>query len=269
MEWWQAAVLAVIQGLTEFLPISSSGHLVLVPRLFGWSDQGLAFDVAVHVGTLLGVLVYFRRDLRPLVAGGVGFLRGRRDDPYGLMAVNLVIATIPVGLVGLLFNDFIETTLRSPFVVAFQLAVFGIVLWVADRWSRRQRDETSLSLGQALLIGCAQALALVPGTSRSGITMSAGLALGLTREAAARFAFLLAIPGIAMAGVYEGYEFLTSATGVAPREMLIGLIASAIVGYACIHYFLRFIARIGFLPFTLYRLALAVFIVAVFWPPAA
>ncbi len=268
MEWWHALVLAVIQGLTEFLPVSSSGHLVLVPHLLGWSDQGLAFDVAVHVGTLLGVLVYFRRDLIPLATGALGLLRGRTDDPYGRMAFNLIVATIPVGLVGLLFNDFIETKLRSPYVVAFQLAVFGIVLWVADRWSSRHRNETSLSVGQALLIGCAQALSLVPGTSRSGITMSAGLALGLTREAAARFAFLLAIPGIGMAGAYEGYKFLSEPSGVAPREMLIGLVASAVVGYACIHYFLRFIARIGFLPFTLYRLGLAAFIAALFWPPA-
>lgn len=264
MEWWQAVLLAVIQGLTEFLPVSSSGHLVLMPRFFGWSDQGLAFDVAVHVGTLLGVLVYFRRDLGPLATGGIAWLRGDRANVHGRMAFNLLIATIPVGLVGLLFNDFIETRLRSPFVVAFQLTVFGIVLWLADRLSVHRRSETSLSVGQALLIGCAQAVALVPGTSRSGITMSAGLALGLTREAAARFAFLLAIPGISMAGLYEGYEFVSSGAGVAPREMLIGIVVSALVGYACIHYFLCFIARIGFAPFTIYRLLLAGVIVMVF-----
>jgi undecaprenyl-diphosphatase len=265
MEWWQAAVLALIQGLTEFLPVSSSGHLVLMPRLFGWPDQGLAFDVAVHVGTLLGVLLYFRRDLAPLARGGMQFLRGRYDDPHGRMAVNLLLATIPVGLAGLLGSRYIEEELRSPFVVAFQLSVFGIVLWLADRFSSKRRGELSLSTGQALLIGLAQALALIPGTSRSGITMSAGLVLGLTREAAARFAFLLAIPGIAAAGIYEGHRFFTTSTLVDPREMLIGVTVAAVVGYACIHYFLRFIARIGFLPFAVYRLVLAAVVAVVFY----
>jgi undecaprenyl-diphosphatase len=266
MQWWQAIILAVVQGLTEFLPVSSSGHLVLAPRLLGWQDQGLAFDVAVHVGTLLGVLIYFRRDLGPLIAGGIRCIGGERNDPWSRLALNLVIATIPVGLVGLLLNDFIERELRSPLIVAFQLAAFGIVLWLADRFAPQRRDERSLSPLQALFIGCAQAISLVPGTSRSGITMSAGRALGLTREAAARFAFLLAIPGIGIAGVYEGYKLLSAPAPIAPREMLIGIIAAAVVGYACIAFFLRFITRIGFLPFTLYRLALAALIVWVFLP---
>jgi undecaprenyl-diphosphatase len=266
MEWWHAVVLAIIQGLAEFLPVSSSGHLVLVPRLLGWSDQGLAFDVAVHVGTLLAVVTYFRKDLLPLLTGLIAFLRGDRQNTWGRLAFNLLVGTIPVGLVGLLAHDFIESQLRSPFVVAFQLAVFGIVLYLVDRSGRRNRDETMLTLGQALLIGCAQALALVPGTSRSGITMTAGLMLGLTREAAARFAFLLSVPGIALAGGYEGFKFATGVAGesVPVAEMLLGLVVSAVVGYFCIHYFLRFIARIGFLPFTVYRLLLAGFIVLVF-----
>ena len=243
-----------------------AGHLVLVPRLLGWSDQGLAFDVAVHVGTLLAVVTYFRKDLLPLLTGLIAFLRGDRQNTWGRLAFNLLVGTIPVGLVGLLAHDFIESQLRSPFVVAFQLAVFGIVLYLVDRSGRRNRDETTLTLGQALLIGCAQALALVPGTSRSGITMTAGLMLGLTREAAARFAFLLSVPGIALAGGYEGFKFATGVAGesVPVAEMLLGLVVSAVVGYFCIHYFLRFIARIGFLPFTVYRLLLAGFIVLVF-----
>jgi undecaprenyl-diphosphatase len=267
MTWWQAIVLAIVQGLTEFLPVSSSGHLVLVPRLLGWSDQGLAFDVAVHVGTLLAVLLYFRRDLLPLIKGFFGYLGGRRDDPYGRLALNLVVATIPVGLVGLFGNEFIERNLRSPFVVAFQLAVFGIVLCVADRWGPRTRDENGLGLMQALLIGCGQAVALIPGTSRSGITMTMGLFCGLTRQAAARFAFLLSVPGIALAGGYEGFKFATdeSVQGVPLNEMLIGVGVSALVGYACIHWLMSVIARMGFLPFTIYRLLLAAFIVAVFW----
>ncbi len=266
MEWWQAVVLAIVQGLTEFLPVSSSGHLVLVPRLFGWPDQGLAFDVAVHVGTLLAVLWYFRRDLLPLLLGLARFARGDRTDPYGRLAFNLGVATLPVGFVGLFFSDFIEASLRSPFVVAFQLAVFGVVLYLADRFGARKRAETELSVTQALLIGCGQALALIPGTSRSGITMTVGLLAGLTREAAARFAFLLSVPGIALAGGYEGFKLATGAVAspVQLTEILIGMGVSALVGYACIHFFLRFIARIGFLPFTIYRLLLAAFIVWVF-----
>ncbi len=265
MEWWQAVVLAIVQGLTEFLPVSSSGHLVLFPRLFGWSDQGLAFDVAVHVGTLLAVLLYFRRDLVPLVSGGFGWLAGKRDDPYGRLAINLALASIPVFVAGYLAKDFIEQVLRSPAIVAFQLAVFGIVLYLADRMSSKSRNEQSLSIGEAMIIGCAQAVALVPGTSRSGITMTAGLALGLTRESAARFAFLLSVPGIAGAGVYEGYKFATSNTAVALNEILIGVGVSALVGYACIAFFLRYIPRIGFLPFTVYRLLLAAVVVGVFY----
>jgi len=178
----------------------------------------------------------------------------------------LGVATLPVGFVGLFFSDFIEASLRSPFVVAFQLAVFGVLLYLADRFGARKRAETELSVTQALLIGCGQALALIPGTSRSGITMTVGLLAGLTREAAARFAFLLSVPGIALAGGYEGFKLATGAVAspVQLTEILIGMGVSAVVGYACIHFFLRFIARIGFLPFTIYRLLLAAFIVWVF-----
>jgi undecaprenyl-diphosphatase len=269
MEWWQAVILALVQGLTEFLPVSSSGHLVLVPRLFGWADQGLAFDVAVHVGTLLAVLTYFRRDLLPLIRGLFAWLDGDRQDAQGRLAVNLLLGTIPVGLVGLLFSGWIEQNLRSPFVVAFQLAVFGVVLFLVDRHGRRSRGEFEVTLPQAMLIGLGQALALVPGTSRSGITMTMGLLSGLTREAAARFAFLLSIPGIGMAGAYEGYKLYSGEVArVAVPEMLIGVVVSALVGFACIHYFLRFIAKIGFAPFMVYRLVLAAVVVAVFAGPA-
>ncbi len=266
MEWWQAAILAMIQGLAEFLPISSSGHLVLLPRFVGWEDQGLAFDVALHVGTLLAVFTYFRADLKPLITGLLRFVAGDRHDPAGRLAVNLLVGSIPVGLAGLTFADFIEEHLRSPFVVAFQLAVFGVVLYLADRFGRRNRQETGLTAGEALLIGCGQALALVPGTSRSGITMTVALSLGLTREAAARFSFLLSLPGIAMAGGYEGLKLATGEAAVTPplAAIVTGVLVSAVVGYLCIAFFLKFIARIGLLPFTIYRLVLAGIIVAVF-----
>lgn len=265
IEWWQAVLLATVQGLSEFLPISSSGHLVLLPRLFGWTDQGLAFDVAVHVGTLLGVLVYFRRDLLPLARGGIAFVSGDREDPHGRLAFNLIVGTIPVGVVGLLFNDVIEEKLRSPLVVAFQLAVFGIVLWLADRLSARSRSESSLSVGQALLIGCAQALALVPGTSRSGITITAGLFSGLTREAAARFSFLLAVPVMTAAGLSELVSFASSDAVVDVRALVLGTLVSAVTGFAVIHFFLRWLTRYGVLPYVLYRLALGTVLLAVLY----
>ena len=205
MDPLQAIVLAVVQGLSEFLPISSSGHLVLVPHFFGWPDQGLAFDVAVHVGTLFAVLTYFRRELVAMIrAPGFGSLAGRGLDARRRLAWQLLLGTIPVGLVGLAFGGLIEEHLRHPLSVATTLAFFGALMWLADRFGRRERDEYSVGWRDAILIGCAQALALMPGTSRSGITMTMARALGLTREGAARFSFLLAVPGIGDGGRLRG-----------------------------------------------------------------
>jgi undecaprenyl-diphosphatase len=261
MDLVQAVVLAVVQGLSEFLPISSSGHLVLIPHFFGWPDQGLAFDVAVHMGTLAALLVYFRRQLWSMAGGWVASVTRQQHTRDSRLAWQLLVATIPVGLVGLLFNDFIEENLRNPLFVAGTLSFFGLLMYAADRWGKGTRDEFGLSWGQAMLIGCAQALALMPGTSRSGITMTAGRALGLTRSAAARFSFLLAIPGIGAAGAYEGLKLLTSDHAVDWLPMLVGVVFAALSGLACIHFLIRFIERIGLLPFTVYRLFIAVVIV--------
>jgi undecaprenyl-diphosphatase len=263
MDIVQAIVLAVVQGLSEFLPISSSGHLVLVPHFLGWSDQGLAFDVAVHVGTLLAVLLYFRRQIGTMVTGWFGSVLHRRHTRDSRLAWQLLFATIPVGLTGLLFDDYIEVHLRNPAFVAGTLSFFGLLLYAADRLGKRTLDEFELSWPQAMLIGCAQALALMPGTSRSGVTMTAGLSLGLTRSAAARFSFLLAVPGIAAAGAYEGLKLVTSGEPVAWLPMIVGLVFAAATGVACIHFLIRFIEKIGMLPFTIYRLILAGVIVAV------
>jgi len=264
MDLLQIIVLAVVQGLSEFLPISSSGHLILVPHFLGWPDQGLAFDVAVHVGTLLAVILYFRHQLYLMFRDFVASIATRQMTRDSRLAWGVLIGTIPVGLAGLIFADAIEAHLRSPLFVAATLSVFGILLLLADRLGRKQRDEFSLSLRDVLVIGCAQALALMPGTSRSGVTMTAGLALGLTRSAAARFSFLLAVPGIAMAGVYEGLKLVLEDVPVDWHAMSLGAAMAAASGYACIHFLIRFIERIGMLPFTLYRLLLAVIIVAVF-----
>lgn len=259
----EAIVLAVVQGLSEFLPISSSGHLVLVPHFFGWPDQGLAFDVAVHVGTLLALLVYFRRELTVMAFAWLRSLGGKHDRDSRL-AWQILVGTVPVGLAGLCFGDYIEEHLRQPLFVAGTLTVFGLLMYAADRFGRGARDEYGLSWPQAIAIGIAQALALMPGTSRSGVTMTAGRALGLSRSGAARFSFLLAVPGIGAAGVYEGMKLLNGDAPVDWTPIVVGLLLAALSGIACIHFLIRFIERIGLLPFTIYRLVLAAVIVAVF-----
>lgn len=264
MDLLQIIVLAIVQGLSEFLPISSSGHLILVPHFFGWPDQGLAFDVAVHVGTLVAVVLYFRRQLGWMVRDWfASVIRGQHSKDSRL-AWAVLLGTIPVGLAGLAFADFIEANFRSPLFVAGTLSFFGILLYFADRRGRKQRNEFSLSWWNVAVIGCAQALALMPGTSRSGVTMTAGIALGLTRSAAARFSFLLAVPGIAMAGAYEGMELVLAPEPVDWMSMALGAALAAASGYACIAILIRFIERIGMLPFMLYRLLLATVIVYVF-----
>jgi len=260
----QIVVLAIVQGLTEFLPISSSGHLVLVPRFMGWPDQGLAFDVAVHVGTLSAVVLYFRDDLQVMFRAWLRSLSGAGIDPDARLAWAVLIGTIPVGLAGLLFSDAIETYLRSPMLIAATTAGFGIVLGLADRFGARTRDEHSLQLKDVLLIGVAQALALVPGTSRSGITMTAGLALGLKRAAAARFSFLLSIPVIVLAGGLETLHLVSSSQPVVWGDLLLAVVVSAASAYLCIKLFLKFLESRGMLAFVVYRLILAALIVFAF-----
>lgn len=259
-----AIVLAIIQGITEFLPISSSGHLILLPRFLGWPDQGLEFDAAIHIGTLAAVVFYFRVQLLAMTRAWIASATLRQQSPDGHLAWAVLWGTVPVGLVGLLFNDYIEQNFRQPLLIATTMAGFGIVLWLADRFGRRQRDEYTVSWADAAIIGVAQALALVPGTSRSGITMTAGLGIGLTREAAARYSFLLAVPGTAMAGAYETMKMVRAATPIDWQPVIIGIVVAAISGFLCIHFLLRFIQRIGMLPFTIYRLLLAAVIVYAF-----
>jgi undecaprenyl-diphosphatase len=261
MDFIQAIVLAIVQGLSEFLPISSSGHLILIPHFLGWADQGLAFDVAVHLGTLLALLAYFRRQLGTMATAWLDSALRRTHTRDSRLAWQILVATVPVGLAGLAFDDYIEAHLRDPLFVAGTLTVFGVLMYLADRFGRGSKDEYSLSWPQALAIGCAQALALMPGTSRSGITMTAGRALGLSRSGAARFSFLLAIPGIGAAGAYEGLKLVTSTAPVDWQPMVVGVVFAALAGIACIHFLIRFIERIGLLPFTVYRVILAAVIV--------
>lgn len=261
----QALVLAAVQGVTEFLPISSSGHLILVPYFLKWPDQGLAFDIATHVGTLLAILVYFRRDVRDLV---VGFFTGQPSSADGdytprRLAWMIVLATIPAGIFGLLIKDWVETQARSALLVAGTTLFYGLLLGVADRVGKHARKLGDIGWQTALVIGMAQALAIIPGTSRSGITITAALLLGLTRPAAARFSFLLGIPIFSLAAAKQALDLFES--GVTAAELVpmgIGLAASALVGYAVIAWLLNWLRSRSLTVFVVYRLLLAAVILA-------
>jgi undecaprenyl-diphosphatase len=262
MEILNALCLAVLQGLTEFLPISSSGHLILVPALLGWTDQGLAFDVAVHLGSLVAVIAYFRREWVNMTGGWLRSLRGDMT-PDGRLAWLVIAGSVPLAMVGLLVAGWVEDHLRSAMVVAAATAGFGLLLWAADYFSARQRDEHSLSVSDAMLVGAAQTLALIPGTSRSGITMTAALALGLNRDAAARFSFLLSVPAILMSAAWQSLQLFTSDVPVDWIGLSVATVATAVVAFLTIGWFLKFVARSGMLIFAIYRLLLAGVIVYV------
>ena len=264
MDWLQIVVLSIVQGLTEFLPISSSAHLILVPVFTDWDDQGLVFDVALHIGSLSAVVLYFRHELVSMVASWCRSVAGRSTDEDARLAWWVIVATLPVGLAGLAFQDSIETVMRSPLVIAGGLIGFGLLLAYAD-WRRRgSRSEYQLNWQDALWIGAAQALALIPGTSRSGITMTAGLLLGLNREGAARFSFLLSIPVIVLAGGLEIVGLAGTSGPVDWGALVMGALLSGISAYLCIHFFLVFIKRIGMQPFVIYRLLLGVALIWLF-----
>ncbi|HDP90451.1 MAG TPA: undecaprenyl-diphosphate phosphatase [Thioalkalivibrio sp.] len=264
MDFMQILLLALVQGITEFLPVSSSAHLILVPVLTGWEDQGLAFDVAVHVGTLSAVVIYFRRELIRMAREWLVSLTGKRLSADARLAWAVIFATIPAGLAGLLLGDFIEQYLRSPVVIALATIGFGLLLWRADATGKRVRGEHHVGWRDVVVIGCAQALALIPGTSRSGITMTAALAMGLTREAAARFSFLLSIPIILAAGGLETIKLIEQPVPVAWDVLVSGAALSAVSAFLCIHFFLKLLERIGMLPFVIYRLLLGGFLLVLF-----
>ncbi|MDH5358078.1 MAG: undecaprenyl-diphosphate phosphatase [Gammaproteobacteria bacterium] len=264
MDLIQIFALAVLQGLTEFLPISSSAHLILLPIISGWQDQGLAFDVAVHVGTLSAVVFYFRHTLYTLLIDWSQSLQQRRLIGDSKLAWAVLFGTIPVGLAGLVFNDVIEQSLRSPLVIATTTIIFGLLLGWADWQGKQQRNEHQLTWQDVLIVGIAQAIALIPGTSRSGITMTAGLILGLSRNAAARFSFLLSIPVIFLAGGLKTIELIQADASTDWFAMITGASLSAISAYICIHLFLKLLDRIGMWPFVIYRLLLGAILLILF-----
>ena len=261
MDNLQIVVLAIVQGLTEFLPVSSSAHLILLPRLLMWPDQGLVFDVAVHIGSLVAVVFYFRSEIKRMTVAWLGSLSGSgAANQDSLLAWWVIVATLPAILVGFLAQSLIELHLRSATVIALASIGFGLLLWLVDLRAKRNRDEYQLRLKDVLLIGCFQVLALIPGTSRSGITITCGLMLGLTRQAAARFSFLLAIPVIIASGALQSYRMVTEVNPISWSDLMLGVALSAVSAGLCIHFFLQLVERIGMLPFVAYRVALGLLI---------
>jgi undecaprenyl-diphosphatase len=267
MEIIQSVILAIVQGITEFLPVSSSAHLILIPKVLGWSDQGLAFDVAVHVGTLIAVVIFLKDEIIKIIpAWFSGFQRFPWDEG-GKLGGWVILATIPVGLFGLFGKGWIEINLREPWVIAASTLFFGLLLGFADNNSQQnERGLTMMTLSHALIfIGIAQALALIPGTSRSGATMTAALFLGYQRGAAAKFSFLLAVPTIALGGLLTGKDLFEQNIVVDWMPLLIGVFVSALFALLCMRWFMAFLEKVGMRPFVYYRILLAFIILFTFY----
>ncbi len=266
MNLLQIVILALVQGITEFLPISSSAHLILVPHLFGWSDQGLHFDVAANTGTTLAVLLFFRRDLRTYLKAGLRSLRQppAKWDLTGRHAWWIVLATLPVAVCGLLFFDWISTTGRDPRILATASIVFGVFLYWGDRAGRKRRDLADLKFRDTVFIGLAQALALIPGTSRSGVTMTAGLMSGFDRVAATRFGFLLAVPVGLLAATKDLWELAQAPPAPSALAALaLGALVAGLSAYAAIGWLLKWVRRQDLTLFVVYRILLGLVILLI------
>lgn len=266
MPLYQVVVLAVIQALTEFLPISSTAHLALAPWLFGWKDPGLTFDIALHAGTLFAVLIYFFKDWVQIIGQGIGFNWG--SDPElrqnsGLLWL-LAVASIPVGIVGYLFEKQADTTWRQPYLIGATLIIVGVVIWMAERRRIGDKSMNKISWTDGIVVGIAQAFAVIPGVSRSGSTISAGLFRDLNRETAARFSFLLSTPAIAAAVAKKAWD-MHKAGGVPPDmkiPILVGIVVTGILGAIVIAFFLRYLRHRSLMPFVYYRIIFGIIVIA-------
>jgi undecaprenyl-diphosphatase len=260
--WVEAVVLGLVQGLTEFLPISSSAHLRIVGEAFGWGDPGAAFTAITQIGTELAVLIYFRKDIGRIISAWVRALLGRipRNDPDARMGWLIIVGSIPIVVLGLLLQDRIETTFRDLRIVAIALVVFSLILYWADRVGGTQRELPDLTVRHGLVFGFAQAMALIPGVSRSGGTITAGRFLGYSRPAAARYSFLLAVPAVLGSGFFQTYESLDG--GVAWGPTILATVIAFAVGFAVIAWLLRYLAHGSFTPFVVYRVLLGLLVLA-------
>jgi undecaprenyl-diphosphatase len=267
VSWFEAVVLGVVQGLTEFLPISSNAHLRIVGAAFGWDDPGAAFTAITQIGTELAVLIYFARDIGRIVAAWVAslFNAERRSDPDARMGWLIIVGSIPIIILGLLFQKQIETNLRDLRIIAIALVAFSLVLYVADRRGAKDRDLVDLTVGHGVVYGLAQALALIPGVSRSGGTITAGLFLGYSRSAAARYSFLLAIPAVLGSGLYEVYKTFKGGVHGAQVDWaptIVATVLAFVVGLSVIAWLLRYLNRGSFTPFVVYRVILGLLVLA-------
>ena len=260
MDYLHLVILGIVQGLTEFLPISSSAHLILLPQLAGWQDQGLAYDIAAHIGSLVAVIVFFRTELQQMITAWWRSLADGSASDDARLVWNILIATIPVSISGFLLYDIVASMFRNPLIIATTTILFGLLLLWSDKFGNKFRHQRDLKLKDALLVGIAQAIALIPGTSRSGITMTAGLMLGFTRHTAARFSFFLAIPVIFLAGGFQAFQYLQSGIETDPVAFLIVVLVSGISAWLAISFFLALIERTGMLPYVIYRILLGGFL---------
>ncbi|GGK81070.1 undecaprenyl-diphosphate phosphatase [Amphritea balenae] len=265
MDWFQVVFLALLQGLTEFLPISSSAHLILPSQVLGWADQGLAFDVGVHIGSLAAVIIYFRQDIWRMLVAWFGSVSGKGKSTDSRLAWFVIWATVPALIAGCTLGSVIDLYGRSILVIAGTTLIFGALLWWADVSRTERRVLEEITLKDALFIGFAQAVALIPGTSRSGITITAGLMLGLQRQAAARFSFLMSIPVILGAGLLKGLDLAETGTADQWTMVIAGSLVAALSAYSCIHLFLKWLDKIGMLPFVIYRMLLGFVLLAVYF----
>jgi undecaprenyl-diphosphatase len=264
MNFLHLILLGLLQGLTEFLPISSSAHLILLPLIAEWQDQGLALDIAAHIGTLFAVIIYFRIDIKNIISNGVKSAPWHDNNINARLFWFMCLATIPVSVVGLSLHDFISEYFRNPLIIAIATIFFGILLWWADVKGKQDRDDETLCLKDIIWIALAQVLALIPGTSRSGITITAGLMLGLNRKTAARFSFLLSIPVIFLAGCYETLLLIRAGESTDVVYFAIVFIFSWLAAWLTISLFLRFIEKTGMLPYVIYRLLLGTILLYLF-----
>jgi undecaprenyl-diphosphatase len=262
VSWFEAIVLGIVQGLTEFLPISSSAHLLILSQVFGWDDPGAAFTAVTQIGTEMAVIIYFRREIAAILRAWAKSITDAdaRRDPDARMGWLIIVGTVPIAVFGLLFKDQIETAFRNLWLVAIMLIVFGIILGVADALGARVKSERDLTVRDGILYGLAQSLALIPGVSRSGATISAGLAMGYTRAAAARYAFLLAVPAVLMSGLFEARK-IGDEKNVSWGPTLLATLIAFSVGLAIITWLMKWLTTRSYLPFVLYRIGLGLLVI--------
>jgi undecaprenyl-diphosphatase len=263
----QAIVFGIIQGLTEFIPISSTAHLRVVPALIGWADKGAAFTAVIQLGTLIATFVYFRKDIIDLTAGFFRALKTKNyfSDSYSRIFIIIIVSTIPIIIAGLLFKDFIKGGARGLYVISGSLIVLAVILYIAEKISVHKKEFHEIGVKEGLFIGLAQVLALIPGSSRSGVTITAGLFAGLKRDVAARFSFLLSIPAITLSGLYELYDEREILLNENLLPLIIATVVSGIVGYMSIAFLLNYLKTRSNLLFIIYRIILGIIILTLLW----